>query len=84
MCNLSFLSYVFCTYGYLVFRNKDMLCYVMSCYVMLCYSNLDRNQSLITYSFYHSGPLHKLLSQSVHNILSNVANKQTERQTNKR
>ena len=34
MCNLSFLPHFFCTYGYLVFRNKHMLCYVMLCYVI--------------------------------------------------
>ena len=41
----------------------------------------DRYQNLITCSFYRPGPLYKILSQSVHNYLSNVANsKQTERQ----
>ena len=40
----TFLFYLifFCTYGHLVFRNKDMLCYVMLCYVMLCYSMIVR------------------------------------------
>ena len=42
--------------------------------------NLDHHQNLITCSFYH--PRHKLSSQSVHNFLNNVANKQTDRQIN--
>ena len=34
------------------------------------------------FSFYYSGPLHKISSQSVHNFLSNVVHRQTNRQTN--
>ena len=29
MCIFFFLLLLFCTYGYFVFRNKDMLCYVI-------------------------------------------------------
>ena len=46
----------------------------------------DHHQNLISSSFYYSGPVHKISSQSVHNLLSNVVhrqtNKQTDRQTN--
>ena len=31
--------------------------------------------------FHQTKPLHKILSQSVHNFLSNVANRQEDRQT---
>ena len=40
------------------------------------------HQNLITCSFYHSGPLHKISLQSVHNFLSNVDNRQRDKQTN--
>ena len=33
-------------------------------------------------SLYYSGPLHKMSSQSVHNFLSNVVHRQTDKQTN--
>ena len=33
---------------------------------------------------YYSEPLHKISSKSVHNFLSNVVNKQTDKQTNQR
>ena len=46
----------------------------------------DHHQNLISSSLYYSGPAHKISSQSVHNFLSNVVhrqtNKQTDRQTN--
>ena len=46
----------------------------------------DHHQNLISSSLYYSGPVHKISSQSVHNFLSNVVhrqtNKQTDRQTN--
>ena len=46
----------------------------------------DHHQNLISSSLYYSGPVHKISSQSVHNVLSNVVhrqtNKQTDRQTN--
>ena len=31
---------------------------------------------------YYPGPLHKISSQSIHNLLSNVVHKQTNKQTN--
>ena len=43
----------------------------------------DRHQILLlTCSFYHPGPLHEISSQAVHNFLSNIADIQTDRQTN--
>ena len=42
----------------------------------------DHHQNLISSSLYYPGPLHKISSQSVHNFLSNVVHKQTNRQTN--
>ena len=40
-------------------------------------------KNLISSSLYYPGPLHKILSQSVHNFLSNVVHRQTNRQTDK-
>ena len=42
----------------------------------------DHHQNLISSSLYYSGPLHKISSQSVHNFLSNVVRRQTDKQTN--
>ena len=44
---------------------------------------LNHHQTLISSLSYYPGPLHKSASQSVHNILSNVVHKQTDKQTNK-
>ena len=44
----------------------------------------DHHQNLISSSLYYSGPVHKIFSQSVHNFLSNVVHRQTDRQTNQR
>ena len=44
----------------------------------------DHHQNLISSSLYYSGPVHKISSQSVHNFLSNVVHRQTNRQTNQR
>ena len=41
----------------------------------------DHHQNLISSSLYYSGPVHKLSSQSVHNFLSNVVHRQTNKQT---
>ena len=43
----------------------------------------DHHQNLISSSFYYSGLLHKISSQSVHNFLSNVVHRQTDKQTDK-
>ena len=40
-----------------------------------------RNSISTGTSLYHSGLLHKISLQSVHNVLSNVAYKQTDKQT---
>ena len=42
----------------------------------------DHHQNLISSSLYYSGPVHKISSQSIHNFLSNVVHRQTDRQTN--
>ena len=42
----------------------------------------DHHQNLFSSSLYYPGPLHKISSQSVHNVLSNVVHRQTDRQTN--
>ena len=42
----------------------------------------DHHQNLIGSYLYYSGPVHKISSQSVHNFLSNVVHRQTNRQTN--
>ena len=44
----------------------------------------DHQQNLISSSLYYSGPLHKISSQSVHNFLSNVVHRQTDKLTNQR
>ena len=43
----------------------------------------EHHQNLISSSLYYLGPLHKISSQSVHNLLSNVVHRQTDKQTNK-
>ena len=43
----------------------------------------DHHQNLLSFSLYYSGPIHKISSQSVHNVLSNVVHRQTDRQTGK-
>ena len=44
---------------------------------------LDHHQNLISSLLYYPGPLHKISSQSIHNFLSNVVHKQTNKQTDK-
>ena len=41
----------------------------------------DHHQNLISSSLYYSGPVHKISSQSVHNFLSIVVHRQTNKQT---
>ena len=43
----------------------------------------DHHQNLISSSFHHPRPLHRISLQSVHNVLSNVVHYQTNRQTDK-
>ena len=43
----------------------------------------DHHQNFISSSLYYSGPVHKISSQSVHNFLSNVVHRQTNKQTDK-
>ena len=40
------------------------------------------HQNLISSPLYYPGPLHKVSAQSVHNFLSNVVHRQTDKQTN--
>ena len=42
----------------------------------------DHRQDLISSSLYYPGPLHKVSSQYVHNFLSNVVHRQTDKPTN--
>ena len=42
----------------------------------------DHHQNFISSSLHYSGPLHKISSQSVHNFLSNVVHRQTDKLTN--
>ena len=57
-------------------------------YYDVCFAHLlilqypDHHQNLISSSLYYSGPLHKISSQSVHNFLSNVVHRQTDKLTN--
>ena len=44
----------------------------------------NHHQNLISSSLYYPGPRPKISSQSVHNFLSNVVHKQTNKQTNQR
>ena len=44
----------------------------------------DHHQNFISSSLYYPGPLHNISSQSVHNFMSNVVHRQTDRQTNQR
>ena len=44
----------------------------------------DRDQNRITCLIYHPKPLHKNSLWSIHNVLSNVADNQTDRQTKQR
>ena len=62
---------------------------VMPPLLWCCFAHLlileypDHHRNLINSSMYHPGPLHKISSQSVHNFLSNVVHRQTDRQTDK-
>ena len=42
----------------------------------------DHHQNLTSSSLYYPGQLHKISSQSVHNFLSNIVHRQTDKQTN--
>ena len=50
---------------------------------LLILEYLDHHHNLIISILYYPGPLHKISSQSIHNVLSNVVPKQTNRQTDK-
>ena len=61
-------------------QNLLMICSVMAEFPT---GQSDRHQNLITCSFYHPGPFHKISSQYVFNFLNNVANRQTDKKTDK-
>ena len=50
---------------------------------LLILEDLDHHQNLISSSLYHSRSLHLISFKSVHNFLSNVVHKQTNKQTDK-
>ena len=50
---------------------------------LLILEDPERYQTLISSSMYHLGLLHKISLEFVYNVLSNVACKQTGRQTDK-
>ena len=58
---------------------------LLSCFFahLLILEYPDHHQNLISSSLYYPGPRPKISSQSVHNFLGNVVNKQTNRQTNR-
>ena len=49
---------------------------------LLILEHPDHHQNLISSSLYYPGPLHKISSQSIHNLLSNVVHRQTDKLTN--
>ena len=60
------------------------ICYDYYGVFLLIYSSQNTQitpQNLISSSLYYPGPLHKISSQSVCNVLSNVVHKQTNKQT---
>ena len=53
-------------------------------FFLLIYSSYNTQittTNLISSSLYYSGPVHEISSQSVHNFLSNVVHRQTDKQT---
>ena len=50
---------------------------------LLILEYLDHLQNLISSSLYYLEPFHKISSESIHNFLSNVVHRQTDRQTDK-
>ena len=59
---------------------------LLSCFFShwLVLEHPNHHQNLISFSLYYPGPRPKISSQSVHNFLSNVVHKQTNKQTNQR
>ena len=56
---------------------------ILFCAHLLILEYTDHHQTLISSSLYYTGLPHKISSQSVHNFLSNVVHRQTNRQTDK-
>ena len=68
-----------------LYHDLGMLPLLWCCFAhLLILQYPDHHQNLISSSLYYSGPVHKISSQSVHNFLSNVVHRQTNRQTNQR
>ena len=49
---------------------------------LLILEDPEHHQNVISSSLYYPEPLHKIPSQFIHNFLSNVVHKQTDRRTN--
>ena len=65
-------------------HNLDMLPLLRCLFAhLLILHDPDHHQNLISSSLYYSGPLHKILSQSVHNFLSNVVHRLTNQRYQK-
>ena len=56
-------------------------CFLFDHLLILEYS--DNHQNLISSSLHCPGPLHKILSQSVYNLFSNIVHRQTDKQTDR-
>ena len=74
---------IFAEPSWKLYQNLLIICWVIARFSNGQSAWWSRSPWKFNHSFYHPGPLHKISSQSVHNFLSNIANKQTERQTNK-
>ena len=67
-------------------ENFIQICSYFLCWAMAgfpteqSHGDPDQQQNFITCFFYHPRPLHGILLQSICNFLSNVANRQTDRQ----
>ena len=71
--------------GHYLHHDLDMLPLLRCIFAhLLILQYPDHHQNLISFSLYYSKPVHKISSQSVHNFLSNVVHRQTNRQTNQR
>ena len=67
--------------NYYLHYDLDMLQLLWCFFVhLLILEYPDDHQNLISSSLCYPGPLHKISSQSIHNFLSNVVHRQTDRQ----
>ena len=64
------------------YLHHDLVCYHYYVGFLLIYSSYNTQittKILISSSMYYSGPVHKISSQSVHNFLSNIVHRQTNK-----